>query len=227
MTDGDRYLHKARESLASAEADAAARRYNSAANRSYYAAFQAAVAALIRQEIRPKKAWEHNFVASQFSGKLVRRRKVIPARFTHTLDNLFDLRVTADYEEGDVSGRSAQEAAKAARDFVAAVAEIAETGRIAEDHAPYGGTEMTPATRTKARELIRDIEERILGKFPEAEFEIIELGASNYRLSVWGDFEDYLDLMPLLNQPPSKTDILIDHGIRIVVLALGRRDSLN
>lgn len=45
--DARLFLLKARESLASAEADLKAGRFNSAANRAYYAAFQAAVAMLV------------------------------------------------------------------------------------------------------------------------------------------------------------------------------------
>ena len=72
MTEAERYLAKARESLASARANVKARRYNSAANRGYYAAFQAAVAALIHAGIRPDDDdWGHRFVMSQFSGKLI------------------------------------------------------------------------------------------------------------------------------------------------------------
>ena len=66
MTEVERYLRKARESLASAAADVRAKRHNSAANRSYYAAFQAAVAALIHAGIqRPAATWQHRFVTSQ------------------------------------------------------------------------------------------------------------------------------------------------------------------
>ncbi|MEO8457072.1 MAG: HEPN domain-containing protein [Chloroflexota bacterium] len=76
-TEHERYLRKARESLASAQADVRARRSNSAANRAYYAAFQAAVAALIQHDIRPTGNWEHEFVANRFSGKLVWRMNII------------------------------------------------------------------------------------------------------------------------------------------------------
>jgi HEPN domain len=47
------YLTKAAESLTSAQIDFAAARYNSCANRAYYACFQGAVAALLAAGIRP------------------------------------------------------------------------------------------------------------------------------------------------------------------------------
>lgn len=96
----ERYLAKAQECLASAGADFAAGRYNSVANRAYYASFQAAVAILLASGLRPRDgSWQHRFVQSQFSGKLVMRRKGIPAVFTGTLALLLEARVVADYQE--------------------------------------------------------------------------------------------------------------------------------
>ena len=48
------YLAKATESLQTAESEFANGRYNSCANRCYYACFQAAIAALLREGIRPR-----------------------------------------------------------------------------------------------------------------------------------------------------------------------------
>jgi uncharacterized protein (UPF0332 family) len=56
------YLIKAVESLTSAQIDYMAARYNSCANRAYYACFQAAVAALLAAGIRPaspRGEWSH------------------------------------------------------------------------------------------------------------------------------------------------------------------------
>ena len=124
MTDERQlYLAKAQESLASAYADLEAGRYNSVANRAYYAVFQAAVAMLIATEIRPRRAsWEHKFVMSEFSGKLVSRRKVVPARFRRTLADLLDMRLVADYRARNVT---ATEARKAAGDSSALVSYVA------------------------------------------------------------------------------------------------------
>ncbi len=47
------FLEKALESLSSAESDLVGRRYNSGANRCYYACFQAAISALLRADIAP------------------------------------------------------------------------------------------------------------------------------------------------------------------------------
>jgi uncharacterized protein (UPF0332 family) len=68
------YLIKAVKSLTSAHVDWAAARYNSGANRAYYACFQAAVAAFLAAGVRPaspRGEWSHEFVQSQFNGVLI------------------------------------------------------------------------------------------------------------------------------------------------------------
>jgi uncharacterized protein (UPF0332 family) len=117
--DAEAYLRKARESLAWAEADVKAGRYNSAANRAYYAAFQASVALLIENNIRPRRdAWEHRFVISQVSGKLITRRKVLPGRLTGLLDTLLERRLRADYRTTSASRREANDSMNKATDLV-------------------------------------------------------------------------------------------------------------
>lgn len=66
------FLEKALESLAGAESEFVNGRYNNSANRCYYAAFQAAIAALQRAGVRPSRGqWGHEFVPSQFEGVLI------------------------------------------------------------------------------------------------------------------------------------------------------------
>ncbi|GEM_PF-4465099 len=50
----DACIEKAEESLDGAESEFVNRRYNNAANRCYYAVFQAAVYALTRRDIHPR-----------------------------------------------------------------------------------------------------------------------------------------------------------------------------
>ena len=104
MADADAFLRKARESLDSAEDDLARDRYNACARNAYYAAFQAAVAALIAQGIRPVSRWEHEFVQARFSGMLVRRRKIYPGR-VDVIVPAYQLRARADYSPEPVSRR--------------------------------------------------------------------------------------------------------------------------
>jgi uncharacterized protein (UPF0332 family) len=113
------YLVKARESLAAAEGELSGRRYNSSGSRAYYAAFQAAVALLIENSTKPRgNSWEHKYVLSEFSGKLIRRRKVVPTRFKGTLSALLEMRIVADYKERPLSRREALEMHREAADLV-------------------------------------------------------------------------------------------------------------
>jgi len=124
------YLAKAEESLAGAESEFAAGRYNNRANRCYYACFQAAVAGLIRAGIRPageRGAWNHAFVQAQFSGQLVNRRKLFPGALGNVLVETFDVRREGDYRSKHVRERQAARSLRLARAVVSAVAAKGES----------------------------------------------------------------------------------------------------
>jgi uncharacterized protein (UPF0332 family) len=125
--DSEAYLRKARESLASAEAELSGARFNSAASRAYYSAFQASVAMLIENGIKPRgDSWEHRFVMSEFSGKLVRRKKLIAPRFRGVLDSLFEARLFADYQAPSVPRRTARRSVREGRKLVGEIAAVLE-----------------------------------------------------------------------------------------------------
>src|SRR5438046_7202767 len=93
-TDIMGFLTKAEESLAGAASEHSNARYNNAANRAYYACFQAAIAALLRIGIRATDAqagWGHGYVQAQFVEQLIRRRKQYPADQADVLMRLFAL----------------------------------------------------------------------------------------------------------------------------------------
>jgi len=116
------YLAKALESLAGAESEFANQRYNNCANRCYYACFQAAITALIGADIRPPRVdWEHDFMRSQFVGLLINRRKLYTTSIRGTLTLTTSARITADYEEVNVSSAEASRALRGARGLVNAV----------------------------------------------------------------------------------------------------------
>jgi uncharacterized protein (UPF0332 family) len=118
------YLLKAEESLASAESDYINGRYNSCANRCYYACFQSAIAALILASIRPSSGqWGHEYVISQFVGVLVNRRKRFPATLRTVLDQNIRLRQRADYEPDPITRTEAERALRRSREFVQSVLE--------------------------------------------------------------------------------------------------------
>jgi uncharacterized protein (UPF0332 family) len=82
------YLFKSEQSLGGATSEFANERYDNCANRAYYACFQAAVAALVREGIAPANQasqWGHDFVQARFVGDLINRRKVYPAALRETL----------------------------------------------------------------------------------------------------------------------------------------------
>lgn len=120
------YLTKAQQNLAAAELALQATLYDACANRAYYAAFQAAVAALWAEGIRPPRESDHTLshtpVQNEWSGRLLYRRKLYPAELRGTLQRLHLVRTTADYRPNPVPERRARRAVLEARQVVAAVA---------------------------------------------------------------------------------------------------------
>ena len=126
MEESRAYLSKAVESVLSAQADYTAARYNSCANRAYYACFQAAVAALLAAGIRPaspRGEWSHEFVQSQFNGLLITRRKLYPITLRRVLRDTIEVREKADYTPSGVSARVATRVLQQAQDFVRIIQE--------------------------------------------------------------------------------------------------------
>jgi uncharacterized protein (UPF0332 family) len=120
----DAFLEKAQENLAAAASEHANGRYNSSANRSYYAAFHAAICALACVGIRPpgrEGYWGHDFVQAQFSGQLINRRRLYPSSLRNVLRDTYILRETADYDTEQVDEIRARRALRKAQDFVGAV----------------------------------------------------------------------------------------------------------
>jgi len=116
------YLAKAGESLLSAESECSIGRYNSCANRCYYAAFQAAIAALLRGGIRTANdRWPHEFVQSTFAGQLINRRHRYPAALRSTLGDLQLLRNRADYTTDVITQIEANRGLRRCREFVTVI----------------------------------------------------------------------------------------------------------
>jgi uncharacterized protein (UPF0332 family) len=126
---GGTFLEKARESVAGARAEYEAGRYNNAANRSYYAVFQAAIYALQMEGISLPGGgtdWGHGFVDSQFSGLLVYRRHRYESSLRNVLTENRKLREDADYTTGSVNAVRATRALQRAERLVRAVAQREE-----------------------------------------------------------------------------------------------------
>jgi uncharacterized protein (UPF0332 family) len=115
------FLAKATESLLTAESEFANGRYNSCANRCYYACLQAAIAALLREGIRATGQWSHAFVQAQFVGVLISQRKQYDPQLRRVLADNQSLRDRADYRAELVTATQASRALRRSRLFVAAV----------------------------------------------------------------------------------------------------------
>ena len=115
------YLAKATESLLTAEGEFVNGRYNSCANRCYYACFQAAIAALLREGSGPCGQWNHEFVHGQFVGVLINQRKRYDPELRRVLSDNQSLRDKADYRTELVTATQASRALRRSRLFVAAV----------------------------------------------------------------------------------------------------------
>jgi uncharacterized protein (UPF0332 family) len=115
------YLTKAIESLLTAESEFANGRYNSCANRSYYACFQAAIAAILKEGIRPAGQWNHPFVHAQFVGVLINQRKRYESELRRVLADNQSLRDKADYRPEFVTATQVSRALRRTRLFVTAI----------------------------------------------------------------------------------------------------------
>jgi uncharacterized protein (UPF0332 family) len=116
------YLAKARESLFGAQSELANSRFNNAGNRAYYSAFQAAVAALIHAGVR-RSRWYHEDVQALFATELTQRRKLYGSEFRHTVYDLYEVRIIADYQAAASSRTRVERAIRRADAFVRAVEE--------------------------------------------------------------------------------------------------------
>lgn len=86
-------LEEAREALMDAELLLSARRYRSAANRLYYAAFYAAVAALLTKR---REYSRHSAVIAFFDREFIRSGQ-LPKEYSRTLHRAFNERQQDDY----------------------------------------------------------------------------------------------------------------------------------
>jgi uncharacterized protein (UPF0332 family) len=125
---GATFLDKARESLEGARREHQGGRYCNSANRSYYAAFQAAIHAILAERIRPPREddWDHGWVRGQFNGLLINRRHIYGTDLRDVLHDDYEVRARADYTTRAVTEIVARRALQRAERFVAAIVQRAE-----------------------------------------------------------------------------------------------------
>ncbi|HZT09098.1 MAG TPA: HEPN domain-containing protein [Chloroflexota bacterium] len=120
---GAPYLAKALASLSCAQLELDRGYHDSAVNRAYYACYQAAVAALVAEDVAPvvERYWPHDVVQVKFPSVLVDQLHRYPNGMRGTLKAIFDERLKADYEPDAVSETTAREAVRRAQSFVGLV----------------------------------------------------------------------------------------------------------
>jgi uncharacterized protein (UPF0332 family) len=116
----EEFLIKAKENLEAAEVLFDLRLYNASANRAYYAAFQAAVAALAAAGFQDSVP-SHSTVQAKFSGELIHRRKIYPSKLGSYLTGLQIVRNNADYKTRMISEKEASRQLAKAREFVVTI----------------------------------------------------------------------------------------------------------
>ena len=111
------FLTKAKRNLQAAQLLFDHQMYDESANRAYYAAFQAALAALSNLGM-PVEGMSHEAAQAAFNTELIRKRKVYPGNFRSYLYELQTIRLDADYKLVFVSKKVASKQIKKAQEFV-------------------------------------------------------------------------------------------------------------
>jgi len=114
------YLSKSTQNLQAAERDFRHQSYDPCASRTYFAAFHAALAALLALTDfnRQGKGGIHRSVAAEFARRLIHRRKIFPRNMAGVLDDLKVYRHLADYEDRSVPRKRASQSLSDARRFI-------------------------------------------------------------------------------------------------------------
>lgn len=112
------FLTKAKENLQAAQLLFEHKLYNASTNRAYYAAFQAAIAALVAEGIINTERVGHDTVQAKFTGELINRKKKYPSGLKPYLAELYRLRQDADYTLKSISEKLSKEQLRKAREFV-------------------------------------------------------------------------------------------------------------
>ena len=114
------FLAKAQSNLQAAERDYAHRAFDPCISRAYFAAFQAAIAALpaLADYRHRGHHWDHGEVAAEFTRRLIRQRKIFGGEIASILDDLKTRRHQADYSTVSISDKIAQRTLDKARKLV-------------------------------------------------------------------------------------------------------------
>ncbi len=98
-------------------------RQDASANRAYYAALQASVAALAHIGVK-KDVLKHEWVQAEFNGRLIKRAKMIPGKYKSYLPDMQAIRDIADYSSDEISKRTATNQLRKAMAMVRLIEEV-------------------------------------------------------------------------------------------------------
>jgi len=102
------FFYKAKDNLNVAQWSFDNGYYDACANRAYYAALQAAVAALADKGIKRDRI-DHKWVQADFAAKLIKSRKIYPTKLKSYLMDMQRIRDYADYSGENISRKKAAE----------------------------------------------------------------------------------------------------------------------
>ena len=114
------FIEKAGANLAVADLCFENEFFDAAANRAYYAAFQAAVAALARHGFT-KDRLDHEWVQAQMNTQLIRRAKICPDKIKSHLPKMQTVRNIADYEPKRTGKKVAQRQIAKAEEMISVI----------------------------------------------------------------------------------------------------------
>jgi uncharacterized protein (UPF0332 family) len=114
------YLAKAKECVRSAHSASSRGLNNCAANRAYYAAYLAELAALQKFSplTLPATGWQHFTVVKAFNHRLVTHKKIFDAKVIGQVAQLESLRIKGDYSAENVTGPESAECVTISRSLV-------------------------------------------------------------------------------------------------------------
>ncbi len=115
------FKNKAVENIKIAEVAFEMECFNASANRAYYAAFHASIAAIYSIGLEPKI--DHKSIQSLFSDNFFNRRKIISSKYKGDLKELQGNRNIADFHEG-VSKKTAKKQLLQAKELVEIIFEV-------------------------------------------------------------------------------------------------------
>jgi len=117
----ENYFTKAKENVQVAENCFENGWYNASVNRSYYAAYQAAIVAIYKAGFKDKDDRyenKHKWVQSTFSGVLIHQKKYYPSYLKSYLIDMHFERINADYKDMLISKSVALKQLKKASEFI-------------------------------------------------------------------------------------------------------------